>query len=42
MIAYYGERIEEVIVAEQGDLTEEEGALLDLLKKQCSELEKAA
>ncbi len=32
MIAYYGERIEEVIVAEQGDLTEEERALLDLLR----------
>jgi hypothetical protein len=32
MIAYYGERIEEVIVAEQGELTEEERALLDLLR----------
>jgi len=42
MIANYGERIEEVIVAEQGDLTEEERALLDLLRKQCRELEKAA
>jgi hypothetical protein len=42
MIAYYGERIEEVIVAEQGDLTEEERALLDFLKKHCRKLEKAA
>ena len=42
MMAYYGERIEEVIGAEQGDLTEEERGLLDLLKKQCRELEKAA
>src|ERR671929_1497532 len=34
VIAYYGERIEEVIVAEQGEeLTESEKALLELLKK---------
>jgi hypothetical protein len=31
-----------VIVAERGDLTEEERALLDILKKHCCELEKAA
>jgi hypothetical protein len=31
-----------VIVAEQGDLTEEERALLDILNKHCRELEKAA
>lgn len=33
VIAYHGERMEEVIAAEQGDLTEEERALLDLLNK---------
>ena len=32
VIVYYGEHIGEVIVAEQGDLTEDEKALLDLLK----------
>lgn len=43
VIAYYGERIEEVIAAEQGDLTEGERALLDLLSKKLRrELEKAA
>ncbi len=42
MIAYYGERVEEVIAAVQGDLTEEERALLDLLERLCRELEKAA
>jgi len=43
VVAYYAERIEEVIVAEQGDLTEEERALLDLLKKKLRrELQKAA
>jgi DNA topoisomerase-1 len=43
VIAYYGERIEEVIAAEQGDLTEEERALLELLKKKLRrELKKAA
>lgn len=42
-VAYYGERIEEVIAAEQGDLTGEEKALLDLLKKELRrELERAA
>ena len=33
MIAYYGELVEEIIAAEQGDLTEGEKALLELLKK---------
>lgn len=33
VVAYYGERLEEVIAAEQGDLTEEEQALLELLRK---------
>jgi hypothetical protein len=33
VIAYYGQRIEEVIAAGQGDMTEEEWALLDLLDK---------
>jgi DNA topoisomerase-1 len=44
VIAYYGERIEEVIVAEQGEeLTESEKALLELLKKKLRrELEQAA
>jgi DNA topoisomerase-1 len=43
VVAYYGERIEEVIAAEQGDLTEGEKALLELLKmKLRRELEKAA
>jgi DNA topoisomerase I len=43
VIAYYSDRIEEVIVAEQGDLTEGEKALLELLKKKLRrELEKAA
>jgi DNA topoisomerase I len=43
VIAYYGERIEEVIAAEQGDLTQEERALLELLKRKLRhELEKAA
>ncbi len=43
MVAYYGERIEEVIAAEQGDLTDEERALLELLNKKLRrELEKAA
>lgn len=41
VVAYYGERIEELIVAEQGDLTEGEKALLELLKKKLRrELEK--
>lgn len=43
VVAYYGERIEEIIAAEQGDLTDEEKALLDLLNKQLRrELENAA
>jgi len=43
MVAYYGERMEEVIAAEQGDLTREERALLDLLNSKLRrELEKAA
>src|SRR5918999_225690 len=43
VVSYYSERIEEVIVAEQGDLTEDEKALLELLQKKLRrELEKAA
>jgi DNA topoisomerase-1 len=43
VIAYYGDRMEEVIAAEQGDLTEEERALLELLQKKLRrELEQAA
>ncbi len=43
VVAYYGERLEEVIAAEQGDLTEEEQALLELLKRKLRrELHKAA
>lgn len=43
VVAYYGEKLEELIVAEQGDLTEEEQALLELLKKKLRrELKKAA
>ena len=43
VIAYYGERIEEVIAAEQGDLTGEEKALLELLQRKLRrELEKVA
>jgi DNA topoisomerase I len=43
VIAYYGERLEEVIAAEQRDLTEGEKALLELLNKKLRrELEKAA
>jgi DNA topoisomerase I len=33
MVAYYGERLDEVIAAEQGGLTEGEEALLELLNK---------
>ena len=33
MVAYYGERLEEIIPAEQGGLTEVEEALLDLLNR---------
>ena len=43
VIAYYGDRLEEIIAAEQKDLTEEEKALLKLLKKKLRrELRKAA
>jgi DNA topoisomerase I len=43
VIAYYGEQIEEVIAAEQGDLTEGEKALLDLLNRKLRrELKEAA
>lgn len=43
MVAYHGGRIEEVIAAEQGDLTEDERALLDLLNKKLRrELHEAA
>lgn len=43
VISYYSDRIEEIIVAEQGDLTEEEQALLELLQKKLRrELEQAA
>ncbi len=43
MIAYYGERLEGVIAAEQGGLTEGERALLELLNKKLRrELRRAA
>jgi DNA topoisomerase I len=43
VVAYHGERLEEVIAAEQGDLTEGEKALLELLNKKLRrELRKAA
>ena len=43
VVARQAERLEEIIVAEQGDLTDEEKALLDLLKRKLRrELEKAA
>lgn len=43
VIAYYGERLEQVIAAEQGDLTRDEKALLDLLNgKLRRELREAA
>ncbi|MCA1687006.1 MAG: hypothetical protein LC714_00015 [Actinobacteria bacterium] len=43
VVAYYGELVEEIIAAEQGDLTEGEQALLELLKKKLRrELSKAA
>jgi DNA topoisomerase-1 len=43
VVAYHGEQLEEVIAAEQGDLTEEERALLELLNKKLRrELRKAA
>ena len=43
VIAYYGEKLEEVIAAEQEDLTEGEKALLELLNRKLRrELKKAA
>ena len=43
VVAYSGEHLEEVIAAEQGDLTEGEKALLELLNKKLRrELRKAA
>lgn len=43
VVAYYGERLEAIMAAEQDGLTEEEEALLELLnRKLCRELEKAA
>ena len=43
VITYYSDRIEEIILAEQGELTEGEKPLLELLKKKLRrELEKAA
>jgi DNA topoisomerase I len=43
VVAYYGERLEEIIAAEQRDLTEEEKALLELLNKRLRrELSRAA
>jgi DNA topoisomerase-1 len=43
VIAYYSDRMEEVIAAKQGDLTKEERALLELLQKKLRrELEQAA
>ena len=43
VVAYYGERLEEIIAAEQGGLTEAEEALMELLNRKLRrELEKAA
>ena len=43
MISSYSDRMEEVIAAEQGDLTKAEQALLELLQKKLRrELEQAA
>ena len=43
VVAYYGERLEEIVAAEQGGLTEAEKGLLDLLNRKLRrELEKAA
>jgi DNA topoisomerase I len=43
VIAYYGEQLEEIIAAEQEDLTEGEKALLELLNKKLRrEVRKAA
>jgi hypothetical protein len=43
VVVYYGEKLEEVIAAEQEDLTEGEKALLELLNRKLRrELKKAA
>lgn len=43
VLAYYGERVEEIIAAEQGELTAEETALLELLNRKLRrEVQKAA
>ena len=43
VVAYYGERLNEVIAAEQGGLTEGEEVLLELLNKRLRrELRRAA
>jgi len=43
VVAYHAEHLEEVIAAEQGDLTDGERALLDLLKRELRrDLRKAA
>jgi DNA topoisomerase-1 len=43
VITYYSDRIEEIIPAEQGEFTEEEKVLLELLKKKLRrELERVA
>jgi hypothetical protein len=43
VVAYHAEHLEEVIAAEQGDLTDGERALLDLLKEELHrDLRKAA
>ena len=43
VVAYYAERLEEIIAAEQGGLAEEEEALLELLNRKLRrELKKAA
>ena len=34
MVAYHAEHLDEVIAAEQGDLTDGEKALLDLLERE--------
>jgi hypothetical protein len=43
MVAYSAEHLDEIIAAEQGDLTDGEKALLDLLKRELRhDLRKAA
>ena len=43
VVAYHAEHLDEIIAAEQGDLTDGEKALLDLLKKELRrDLRKAA